>query len=202
MGWQDSLGFFQVWDFKIYSVRLHVAKSLTGFILCATTCNRVCELKQHSVTSNNVGMANFVTPVSAWATCKRTQQQNWELLRPCWQQWYMCKHMHQLPTMLGPTAHRGKDANHETLKTNLACVMRVRGLNNFERVVQTDPILLHYPSVITEVKTLTDFWASTLNNTHQHATGCANRLNQCDVNNVAYVCTLHGALKSLWYGLF
>ena len=55
MGWQDSLGFFQVWDFKINSVRLHVAKSLTGFILGSITCNRVCERKQHSVTSNNVG---------------------------------------------------------------------------------------------------------------------------------------------------
>ena len=82
--------------------------------------------------------------------------------------------------------------------------MRVRGPNNVGRVVQTDPILLRYASVITEVKTLTGFklYATTLNNTHQHATGCANRLNQCDANNVASVCTLHGALKSLCYGLF
>ena len=29
--------------------------------------------------------------------------------------------------------------------------MRVRGPNNFGRVEQTDPILLHYASVITEV---------------------------------------------------
>ena len=35
-------------------VRLHGAKSMTGFKLCATTCNRVCKQTQH-VTSNNVG---------------------------------------------------------------------------------------------------------------------------------------------------
>ena len=35
-------------------VRLHAAKSLTGFKLCATTCNRVWKRTQH-VTSNNVG---------------------------------------------------------------------------------------------------------------------------------------------------
>ena len=38
----------------VASVRLHVAKSLTGFKLCPTTSNRVCKRMQH-VTSNNVG---------------------------------------------------------------------------------------------------------------------------------------------------
>ena len=83
----------------------------------------------------------------------------------------MCKHMHQLPTMLGPTAHRGKNATHKTLKTNLACVMRMRSPKNFGRVVQTDPVLLRYASVITEVKTLTGFQSLGIN-AQQHAPTC------------------------------
>ena len=39
-----------------------LAESLTGFKLCATTCNRVCKRTQH-VTSNNVG--------SCWPTMLR-----------------------------------------------------------------------------------------------------------------------------------
>ena len=29
----------------------------------------------------------------------------------------VCKRMQQLPTMLGPVVHRGKDTTHKTLKT-------------------------------------------------------------------------------------
>ena len=43
-------------------VRLQGAKSLTGFKLCETTCNRMCKRTQH-VTSNNVG--------SCWPTILR-----------------------------------------------------------------------------------------------------------------------------------
>ena len=39
------------------------------------------------------------------------------------------KRMQQLPTMLGPAVHGGKDTAHKTLKTR-ACVMRLRGPNN------------------------------------------------------------------------
>ena len=53
------------------------------------------------------------------ATCKQTQllptslaQQCWELLCPCWGKW-----MQQLPTMLGPAVHRGKDTTQKTLET-------------------------------------------------------------------------------------
>ena len=80
----------------------------------------------------------------------------------------VCKHMHQLPTMLGPTAHLRKDA---TNKTNLPCVMRERGPYSVGRVEQTDPILLHYASVITEVKTLTGFENLGINS-QQHAPTC------------------------------
>ena len=48
----------------------------------------------------------------------------------------VCKRMQQLPTMLGPTVHCGKD-------TSLCkpCVTSVRGPNNIGRAVQTDPTL-------------------------------------------------------------
>ena len=55
-------------------VRLHGAKSLTGFKLCATTCNRVCKRTQH-VTSNNVG--------SCWSTMLRPFARS--LIRPALQ---------------------------------------------------------------------------------------------------------------------
>ena len=56
-------------------VRLHVAKSLTGFKLCATTpnntrqgatiCNGVCKRTQH-VTSNMLGVVSQQCCVSLW----------------------------------------------------------------------------------------------------------------------------------------
>ena len=62
----------------------------------------------------------------------------------------VCKRMQQLPTMLGPAVHGGKDTTHKTLETT--CVMRVRGPKNFGRAVQTDPTVLRYASAITERK--------------------------------------------------
>ena len=63
----------------------------------------------------------------------------------------LCKRMQQLPTMLGPAVHCGKDT---TQKTWRPCVTRVRGPNNVGRAVQTDPILLRYALVITEQEIL------------------------------------------------
>ena len=93
-----------------------------------------------------------------------------------------CKQKQQLPTMLGPAVHHGKDTTHKTLETT--CVMRVCGSNNVGRAVQTDPTLLRYASAITEqkkcrvcwLKSLTGFkfCATTPDNIEQHATGCAN----------------------------
>ena len=61
----------------------------------------------------------------------------------------VCKRMQQLPTMLGPAVHRGKDKPISLCKP---CVMSVRGPNNVGRAVQTDPTLLRYTSAITEQK--------------------------------------------------
>ena len=52
------------------------------------------------------------------------------------------KRIQQLPTSLGPAAHRGKNTTHKPL----------RGPNNVGRAVQTDPTLLRYASTITEQK--------------------------------------------------
>ena len=55
----------------------------------------------------------------------------------------LCKQIQQLPTMLGPAVHRGKDTSPKTLKP--PCVMRVRGPNNVGGAAQlTDPTLLRY----------------------------------------------------------
>ena len=53
----------------------------------------------------------------------------------------VCKRMQQLPTMLGPAVHRGKDTK--------PCVMRVRGPNNVGRPMQTHPTLLGRRTLIT-----------------------------------------------------
>ena len=64
----------------------------------------------------------------------------------------VCKRMQQLPTMLGPALHRGKDKPISLCKP---CIMSVRGPNNVGRAVQTDPTLLRYASAIMEQK---KFW--------------------------------------------
>ena len=81
--------------------------------------------------------------------------------------------MQQLPIMLAPAVHHGKETTHKTLE--YTGVMRMRGPNNVGRAVQTDPTLLRYASVITEqkkcwvcwLKSLTGFklCATTANNT-------------------------------------
>ena len=74
-------------------VRLHGAKSLTGFKLCATTCNRMCKRTQH-VTSNNVG--------SCWSTMLRPFARS--LTTPNNTHQRTCYVLH--PTMLGVVGQR------------------------------------------------------------------------------------------------
>ena len=51
----------------------------------------------------------------------------------------VCKRMQQLPTMFGPTVHRGKDTTHKSLLTmRNECAWP----NNVGRAVQTNPTLL------------------------------------------------------------
>ena len=81
-----------------------------------------------------------------------------------------CKRMQQLPTMLGPAVHRGKETTHKTLET--MCEMHVGGPNNFGRAVQTDPTL-RYASAITKQKKRWVSWLKSLsvsNFAQQHAT--------------------------------
>ena len=68
--------------------------------------------------------------------------------------------MQQLPKMLGPAVHRGKDTTH-----------------NVGRAVQTDPTMSRYAMAITEQKKCWELliqkidWCQTLrNNSQQHAT--------------------------------
>ena len=86
----------------------------------------------------------------------------------------VCKRTQQLPTMLGPAVHRGKDT---TISLCKHCVMRVRSPNNVGRIVQTDPTLLRYASTITEQKKCWellsekfDRFQSLCNNKQQHPT--------------------------------
>ena len=70
--------------------------------------------------------------------------------------------------------------------------MRVRGPDNAERAVQTDPTLLHHASAITEkrkLKSLTGLkpCAATPNDMQLHATGCAIRHKPCNIQQ----CCLH-----------
>ena len=55
----------------------------------------------------------------------------------------------QLPTMLGPAVHRGKE---QPTRLWRPCVMRMRGPNNFGRAVPADPTLFRYAFTITEQK--------------------------------------------------
>ena len=69
-------------------IRLHEAKSLTHFKVCATTCNRVCKRTQH-VTYNNVGscwptmLRSFARSLSYVQTDAKMSQHCWESLRTC-----------------------------------------------------------------------------------------------------------------------
>ena len=117
----------------------------------------------------------------AKAACKRTQQlptllaqQCWELLRTCWQ-WCAngCKNSQQcwdLQCIVGRI---------QPISLCKPCVMSVRGPNNVERAVQTDPTLLRYASAITEQKKCWELLAEKFdrfqtlrNNTQQHPTTC------------------------------
>ena len=68
------------------------------------------------------------------------------------------KRMQQLPTMLGPTVHGGKDTTHKSLY----CIMSLRGPNNVGRAVQSDPTMLRYASVIAEKKKCWELLAESL----------------------------------------
>ena len=93
----------------------------------------------------------------------------------------VCKRMQQLPTMFGPTVHRGKDTTHKSLLT-----MRNERAwpNNVGGAVQTNPTLLRDASAFTEQKKYWELLAENFDrfqtlrkNIQQHETGCANRRN-------------------------
>ena len=113
----------------------------------------------------------------------------------------VCKRMQQLPTMFGPTVHRGKDTTHKSLLT-----MRNERAwpNNVGRAVQTNPKLLRDASAITEQKKYWELLAEnfdrfqTLRNNIQHCmkqgvqTDATCNIQQCWellANNVASVST-------------
>ena len=115
----------------------------------------------------------------------------------------VCKQMQQLPTSSwDPQCIVRKKQPISLCKS---CVLRVRGPNNVERAVQTDPTLLRYASAITEQKKCWELLAEKFdrfetlrNNTQQHATGCANERNmyhQAMMGVVGQQCyvRLHGA---------
>ena len=106
-----------------------------------------------------------------------------------------CKRVQQLPTILGPAVHRGKDTTRKTLVT--ICIARAWP-NNVGRAVQTDPTLLRHASAITEQKKCWELLAEKFdrfqtlrNNTQQHPTTCnrvCKRTQHVTSNNVASVC--------------
>ena len=99
----------------------------------------------------------------------------------------------QLPTMLGPAVHRGKD----TTILWRPCVMRVCGPNNVGRAVQTDPTLLRYASAITEQKKCWSCWLKSLTGFKLCATTPNNMQQQqgvqtdatCNIQQCSSVCT-------------
>ena len=94
----------------------------------------------------------------------------------------VCKQMQQLPkSSWDPQCIVRKKKPISLCKS---CVLRVRGPNNVEKAVQTDPTLLRYASAITEQKKCWELLAEKFdrlqilrNNMQQHATGCANERN-------------------------
>ena len=80
-------------------------------------------------------------------------QQCWELLPPCWQ-WCAngCNNSQQcwdLQCIVG---------RMQNMRPCKLCLIRVRGLNNVGKALQTDPTSLHYASAITDFKgSLTGF---------------------------------------------
>ena len=79
--------------------------------------------------------------------------------------------MRQLPTLLGPAVHRGKDTTHENLKTMRVCgpnnVGRAAGVNRFNIVA------LHFGNHRTKEMLLAqkfDRFQTVRNNSQQHAT--------------------------------
>ena len=95
--------------------------------------------------------------------------------------------MQQLPTMFGPTVHRGKDTTHKSLLTT----RNERAWpNNVGRAVQTNPTLLRDASAITEQKKYWELFAENFdrfqtlrNNIQQHETGPCNPTQHVTSNN-------------------
>ena len=123
------------------------------------------------------------------AKCKQTQQ----LLT-------LCKRMQQLPTMLGPAVHHGKDTAHKTLET--MCNAHVCPQQCW-KAVQTDPTLLRYASAITEqIRMLRSCWLKSLtcfklcSTTHNNLQQGVQTDAHCEIqqcwellaNNVACIC--------------
>ena len=82
----------------------------------------------------------------------------------------VCKRMQQLPTILGPAVHRGKDTTHKTLERTMSNP-RAR----LEVAVQTGPTLLRYASEITEEKKCWELFQTLRNNSQEPCTGIARR---------------------------
>ena len=156
--------------------------------------HRICHSRVKMNSTNwaalniRVFIANLIEHCRAKAACKRTQQlptllrqQCTELSRACWQ-WYAngynnSQQCWDLQCIVGRI---------QPLSLCKPCVMSVRGPNNVERAVQTNPTLLRYASAITEQKcwellaeSLTGFklCATTRNDIQQHEAGYANGRN-------------------------
>ena len=103
----------------------------------------------------------------------------------------MCKRMQQLPTMLVPEVHRGKDTDHKTS-------MCVRGPNNVGRAMHYGSNIFGLRRSQNKLKKFWEllaqkfYWCQTLrNNSQQHAITCnrvCKRTQHMTTNNVASVC--------------
>ena len=96
----------------------------------------------------------------------------------------VCRRMQQLPTMLGPAVHRGKDTTHKSLQTMRnerawpqQCWKSCANGSNIVALRLGDHRTKEMLGVV--LKSLTGFklGATTSNNIQQHATGCANGRN-------------------------
>ena len=149
---------------------------------------------------NDRGMCKLIRKIPK-TSCKRTHQlptllrQQWELLRACWQWWANGCNNSQLCSDLQCTVGR-----MQPISLCKLYVMSVRGPNNVRRVLQTNPTLLRYASVITEQKKCWELLAERFdrfqtlrNNTQQHPRTCNRVCKRTRLlllaNNVSSVCT-------------
>ena len=126
-------------------------------------------------------------------------QQCWELLPPCWQ-WCAngCNNSQQCWNL---QCIVGRMQNMRPCKLSL---IRVRGLNNVGKAVQTDPTSLRYASAITDFKgSLTRFKLCA--NTLVSTTRVRNNMQQgvqmdvtCNIHWPTMLCQFGTGLMNLW----